>query len=60
MSYDPPQGLTADDEYRHPLVGGKNDDVLFGDTLWVSVVDPEAGIHGVNHFHLSNKGYARY
>ena len=60
MSYDPPQGLTADDEYRHPLVGGSNEDVLFGDTLWVSVVDPEAGIHGVNHFHLSNKGYARY
>ena len=59
MSYQPPEGLTAEDEYRHPLVGG-GDNVLFGDTLWVSVVDPVAKIHGVNHFHLSNKGYARY
>ena len=33
---------------------------MFGDSLWVSVVDPEAGIHGVNHLHLTNKGFARY
>ena len=60
MSYQAPEGLIDDDEYRHALKKGDNAKVLFGDTLWVSVVDPEANIHGVNHFHLSNKGYARF
>jgi hypothetical protein len=60
MGFSAPEGLVDADEYRHPLAKGSNDDVLFGDTLWVSVVDPEAGIHGVNHWHLSNKGYARF
>ena len=59
MSYEAPEGLKAEDEYRHPVREG-GDDVLFGDTLWVSVVDPAAGIHGVNHWHLSNQGYARF
>ena len=59
MSFDPPDGLRAQDEYRHPLHGAP-DNVLFGDSLWVSVVDPEAGIHGVNHLHLTNRGFARY
>ncbi|MBW2231730.1 MAG: hypothetical protein JRH17_15190 [Deltaproteobacteria bacterium] len=54
-----PEGLVDTDEYRHPLPGAP-DNVLFGDTLWVSVVDPEAGVHGVCHWHLSNKGYARF
>ncbi len=60
MSYQAPEGLIDDDEYRHALKKGDNAKVLFGDTLWVSVVDPEANIHGVNHFHLSNRGYARF
>jgi len=60
MTFEAPPNLSDDDEYRHPLARGDNASVLFGDTLWVSVVDPAAGIHGVNHFHLSNKGYARF
>jgi hypothetical protein len=55
MSFQPPEGLSIEDEYRHPLHNAPSN-VLFGDSLWVSVVDPEAGIHGVNHFHLTNKG----
>jgi hypothetical protein len=59
MSFQPPEGLSSEDEYRHPLHNAPRN-VLFGDSLWVSVVDPEAGIHGVNHFHLTNKGFARF
>ena len=59
MSFQPPDGLTIEDEYRH-LLQDAPDNVLFGDSLWVSVVDPESGIHGVNHMHLTNKGYARF
>jgi hypothetical protein len=59
MRFDPPEGLTAQDEYRHALRGAPGN-VLFGDSLWVSVVDPKANIHGVNHFHLTNKGFARF
>ena len=60
MPFQPPEGLTAEDEFRHPLRKDAPDNVFFGDSLWVSVVDPESGIHGVNHFHLTNKGFARY
>jgi len=28
--------------------------------MWVSVVDPKARIFGINHFHLTNKGYGRF
>jgi len=59
MPFQPPEGLTARDEFRHALHGAPSN-VLFGDSLWVSVVDPVANIHGVNHFHLTNKGFARY
>lgn len=48
-----------EDEYRHavpdPLTKG-----LWGDTFWVSVVDREANIFGINHFHLTNKGWGRF
>jgi len=51
--------VKPDDEFRHPCppeeAGG-----LWGDTLWVSVVDREAGIFGINHFHLTNRGYGRF
>ncbi len=53
-----PEGLTAADEGRHAAPEGANG--LFGDTLWVSVVDPEANIFGVLHWHLTNQGYARH
>lgn len=55
----PPPRLTAEDEGRHGTPDGA-EGRLFGDTLWVSVVDPEAGIHGVNHFYLSNRGWGRF
>jgi hypothetical protein len=59
VSYKAPEGLTDRDEFRHD--GRKiASEVLYGDTLWMSVVDPEAGVHGVNHFHLTNRGYARF
>lgn len=51
--------VRPEDEYRHacpPEIASG----LWGDTLWVSVVDPKANIFGINHFHLTNKGYARF
>lgn len=55
----PPPGLTPADEGRHATPKGA-EGLLFGDTLWVSVVDPKAGIFGVNHFHLTTSGYGRF
>jgi len=49
----------ANDEYRHAPPEGAEAG-LWGDTLWVSVVDREANIFGINHFHLTNKGWARF
>jgi hypothetical protein len=48
-----------DDEYRHATPEELKDE-LFGDTLWVSVVDREANVFGINHFHLTNKGWGRF
>jgi hypothetical protein len=59
MSFELPPGLRAEDEGRHAVPKGA-ENLIYGDTLWVSVVDPKAGIHGVNHFHFTNKGFARY
>ncbi len=59
MPFQPPPNLAIADEYRHPKPAGSGE-FLFGDTLWVSVVDPNAGIHGVIHFHLTTSGYARF
>jgi hypothetical protein len=53
-----PKGLTAGDEGRHAAPEGAVG--LYGDTLWVSVVDPEANIFGVLHWHLTNKGFGRH
>lgn len=50
--------LVAADEYRHRRPEGF--DGLYGDTLWVSVVDPGAQIFGINHIHLTTKGYGRF
>jgi hypothetical protein len=51
--------MKDEDEYRHPSPkpGSKR---LWGDTLWVSTVDPVANIFGINHFHLTNQGFARF
>lgn len=51
--------VNPQDEYRHACPE-QIQEKLWGDTLWVSVVDREANIFGINHFHLTNKGYARY
>lgn len=51
--------IKSEDEFRHACPAEAKDG-LWGDTLWVSVVDPAANIFGINHFHLTNKGYARY
>ncbi len=53
-----PEGLTAEDEQRHAPPEGATG--LFGDTLWLSVVDPEANIFGVLHWHLTNHGFGRH
>jgi len=52
------EGLTDADEGTHLAPEGFEG--LWGDTFWVSVVDPDNNVHGVNHFHLTNKGYARF
>jgi hypothetical protein len=59
MQFDPPPNLSNADEYRHTKPRGA-EDLLYGDTLWISVVDPAAGIHGVVHSHLTNNGFARF
>jgi hypothetical protein len=59
MSFDPPPRLRPEDEGRHEVPEGA-EQLLFGDTLWVSVVDPQANIFGINHFHLTNRGYGRF
>ncbi|KAA0239177.1 hypothetical protein EDM76_03715 [bacterium] len=51
--------VTINDEFRHSPPAEFNH-LLFGDTLWVSVVDREANIFGINHIHLTNKGYGRF
>jgi hypothetical protein len=58
MPFSPPPSLTVEDEYRHdPKEGAPG---LYGDTLWVSVVDPEANVQGIIHYHITNRGFARY
>jgi len=48
------------DEYRHAEPETSQAQGLWGDTLWMSVVDPQANIFGINHFHLTTKGFARF
>jgi hypothetical protein len=59
MAFPIPKGLSKEDEGRHAVPQGA-EGRLFSDTLWVSVVDPKANIFGVNHIHLTAKGYARF
>lgn len=50
--------VNADDEYLHFAPAGS--DALFSDNFWFSICDREADIFGVNHLHVSNKGYGRF
>jgi hypothetical protein len=59
MLFDLPPNLRPEDESRHAAPKAAKD-ALWGDTLWVSVVDPKANIFGINHFHLTSKGFARF
>jgi hypothetical protein len=59
MTFELPKGLCPDDEGRHAAPEGA-EELLFGDTLWVSVVDPNADIFGIAHIHLTNQGYGRF
>lgn len=46
-------------ELLHAAPAGLSDE-LWGDTMWLSALDPSAGIIGVNHMHVTNRGYARF
>jgi len=53
--------VRPEDEYRHPEPEDNEEaEGLWGDTLWVSVVDRDANIFGINHFHLTTKGFGRF
>jgi hypothetical protein len=45
-------------EYPHPAP--EPEPVCWGDTMWVSLIDPEAGIYGANHIYLTNRGMGRF
>jgi hypothetical protein len=51
--------VKPEDEFRHACPS-EIADGLWGDTLWVSVVDRQANIFGINHFHLTNKHFGRF
>ena len=50
--------ISDNDEYLHSAPEGTEG--LWSDNLWFSFVDREADIHGINHMHVTNKGYARF
>lgn len=52
--------VNPEDEYLHAEPQAASPFTLWGDTLWVSVVDPKANVFGINHFHLTTKGFARF
>jgi len=51
--------INAQDEYRHAAPPEVSHG-LWGDTLWISVVDRAANIFGIIHFHLTNRGWGRF
>jgi hypothetical protein len=53
-----PKGLKPEDEYLHPAPPGHTG--LWGDTIWLSVVDPKANVFGIIHFHATVRGYCRF
>lgn len=50
--------ISNDDEYLHPAPEGTEG--LWSDNLWFSFCDREADVFGINHIHVTNKGYARF
>ncbi|MBT4160745.1 MAG: hypothetical protein HOC70_00585 [Gammaproteobacteria bacterium] len=50
--------IKDEDEYLHLAPEGYEG--LWSDNLWFSFVDREADVHGINHIHVTNKGYARF
>jgi hypothetical protein len=55
-----PAGLKAEDEGLH-APPPEAADRLFADTVWLSAIDPAAGIWGVTQMHISpNRGYGRF
>ena len=55
-----PPGLTAADEALH-AAPPEAEDRLFGDTVWLSAIDPGAGIWGISQMHVSpNRNYGRF
>jgi hypothetical protein len=55
----PPAGLDETAEYPHPPPGPP-EPALWGDTMWVGAFDPEAGVRGINHIYLTNRGFGRF
>jgi hypothetical protein len=53
-----PASLDASAEYPHPPPSPEP--ACWGDTMWVSLIDPAAGIYGANHIYLTNRGQGRF
>src|SRR5215210_6053538 len=49
--------LTAHDEQLHPLAEAPG---LWGDTIWLDLTDPKAGVFGSIHLQLTNQGFGRF
>jgi hypothetical protein len=47
-------------EFPHPPPSEGPAPVCWGDTMWVSLIDPDAGIYGANHIYLTNRGMGRF
>jgi hypothetical protein len=54
-----PEGLDDSAEYPHPTPEDLRSR-MWGDTMWLSTIDTAAGIRGVNHIHLTNRGFGRF
>lgn len=53
-----PTGIDPSADLLHPPP--QPEPALWGDTMWVSAIDPAAGIVGVNHIYATNGGFARF
>ena len=51
--------VKAEDEYRH-AAPEEHKDSFWADTLWMSVVDREANIFGINHFYPDKQGMGAF
>jgi hypothetical protein len=53
-----PDRIDESAEYPHPPPAPEP--VCWGDTMWVSLIDPAAGIYAINHIYLTNRGMGRF